>query len=1166
MDNSQTYSWSPSTTQQQGLPVPKFYGVNRVFGNIVNAYLYSEGTKQYSNAIIGLGVGPWKRLYDFKINDQPAGSFQGVIFRALLGSLDQVIQDPFRETKVEYPLSVKIVKPTAYTYTTIGNNFHKLEVEVTFPQGLWRQIYSLSNYSVQVRVSVRRQGDSEWTILTWEPYGYLWSAGGHWSAGKWTLWNQQWYWCDYRDLGSDPYKYRGGETYRVSTVPLIEYVVRWIGEPIQTVTGLHDYVTVTASQMAPIRKTFSVENLATGTYEIKIENLTDDQTAVSYGDDMFLSAVREVSTDSFNYPRLALVAVKALATDQLSGSLRFSCMAECSYLRYWTGTEWAYDASDNPAWCSWDAFTQPVIDDKESDSLLSGYEHYNAQVGRSFRILRYDGMDPSRLDLAKWKDWADWCDELVPDGTGGTEKRITFNGGFDTRGDLWRSATQICQVGRAVPVWNGINLTIAVDKAASSVQLFTAGNIGTDSFRETFLKQADRASSVSIDFTDRDNGYARDICDVNEDNIPGSNAANIPMIGITKRSEAWRYGKYRLYNNLYVKRSIEIDAGIDAIACTIGDVINVQHDVPHWGDGGRIVSAGSSEITIDREVVIEADKTYTIMIRLADDSVVSRAVTNTPGAYTILTVSSPFSVIPEQYDLYAYGETEKVVKPFRVMRLSRPQDLNVTISAVEYNESIYGADALLPVVVVPTPNYSSLEVLPPVAELILDELLISRQDGTIDDVIDVYFARPRSEFYRAAEIWYNSGGGWIYAGKTASDRFRIPNVQVGVSYSVAVVTVNVLNDKTKIQNAPHKTISTMGKLDPPSNVTGFAATQNGQFVNFSWTHIPDADLWGYEMREGSTWESGRLIASGISADRHAWQAELNGTYRFLIKAIDSSGLYSTTASSVDITLANINENINVVLSQDEITKGGGPDGVETNMVFVSGIPALMLPHTLLDTDVPGLTDQTADISGYAGDVDLHAEYESLAMDTLLVGDTWSRILAEVDAYDLGANDQSYPSRTDRDFPQDTDMHITMPVVFALYLSYSTDNVAWSDWELYTGTVQKTFRYVKVQFIADLGSVTGVLKLMHLLVSMDVPDVTLTIPNFAVTTGTGDTLSFATYGKQFYTAPVVTATLIGGVTNKVPVISSKTNTGFHLDLRDKADASVAGTVDIRISGY
>lgn len=1174
--NSQTYSWAPQTTQRQGVAIPKFYGTNKLYGNIIGAFLQNTGTESTINALIGLNMGMVKRLYDFKINDQHVEAFRGVQLYENRGTLDQGPLLPFQTTKIEYPQWVKIVKDSPFTYTTQGDSFDELEIEISFPLGLWMQPPGFINKtptSIDAAIDIRRAGSSDsWTpLLTqrrgspWGPDGLM-ATEGHWSIGIWT--HVGGYWLEFSATSStNPYKHR--ELEGVGFLVGIYCYYHWLtpGEKYNSYDSqIVNYQTFTGLSTKPLKQTFRTDGvLSPGKYEIRVTNYTEDYADWLAADDLYLSSVREVSRDSFNYPRLAHVAVKALATDQLSGSLRFSCTAECSYVRYWDGAAWVYDASENPAWCAWDALTQPVIDAKTSDALLAGYEYYNTAVGLSFRVLRYDGKNPSKLDLPAWTAWAAFCDALVPDGNGGTEKRITFNGGFDTTTSTWEAAQQIAQVGRAVIVPTGDGYTVAVDMPGTPVQMFTVGNIGLDSFKETFLKQTDRASSLTMDFIDRDAGYERNTFTVMLPDIPGTNSASMPLVGCTKASEAWRHGMYRLYCNLYIARSAELAVGIDAIACVKGDLVNIQHDVPQWGFGGRLVSATVDTVTLDQEVTIAAGKSYTVMVRLMNDSVVSRSVTNAPGAYTVLTVSTPFSSVPAQYDPYAFGETSKVVKPFRVLNIKKTQDQECTLSLIEYNESVYGADAGQPVL--PTSNYSALESLPAVTELLLDELLISTVGGGVEDVLDVYFTRPESAHYFHAEIWFDvDGGGWTYAGSTTAARFRIPGVQVGRTYTVAVRTVNLLGDRMKTENAPQASITTLGKLDPPSNVTNFTGQQNGQSVLFSWTPIPDADVAYYEIRQGASWESGRAIASGLVGDRFSWQAELNGAFPFMIKAFDSSGIESVAAASVDLTIRNIDEELNIVLSRDEITKPGGPDGAMTNFVFVSDIPALMLPHTILDTEFPSGTDTSAGISAYEGDIDLHAEYESLAMDTGLISDVWTRILATIDAYDRGATDQSYPTRTDMSYPADTDTHITRPVPFSFYARYSDDNVVWTAWEQYLGTVQKHFRYAKIKFICDLTSQTGVLKLKNLLASFDVPDVELLIPGFAVSAGTGNDLSFSTYGVQFHAEPLVTATVVGGAVNKGPVVSNKTASGFHIDLRDKTDAAVAGTVDMRVSGY
>lgn len=1171
---STAYSWSPQTTQQQGLVVPRFYGTTKLTGNIIAANLESDGTNNYIDALISLGLGRYKSITDFKLSDQSTDNYSGVAIETRLGYVTQTPISNFNDTKVEFNMAVKVVNGTPYTYTTVGDDFGGLEVEVMFPSGLWQldSNNNMTTYSVDYRVEVRQETSpgvySPWKTVTSQVVDTTLTASTGWSAGYWAgSFGDGFYWLELAHGDTNPYSHYEGEAYSTGNNEwdVVQGYWSWGKMDYQyTASQTVDYATASGNAAASVKKTVTVgAPPKKGKVDIRVTNLTTDQTDTSkYGDDMYITTVREVYVDDFSYPRHALVGIKALASDQLSGSLSFSCMAECAgVLVYNSSNYWQLSASSNPAWVAWDILTQPVI----ADAVIFDTPWYQSgNTAPATVALRYDGIDPSRLDLAKFKEWADFCDTLVSDGSGGTQKRCTFNGGFDAETTMWEAVMQVCQVGRAILVWNGVNLTVVIDKAASPVQVFTVGNIGIDSFKETFLPQSDRAAEIEIDFIDSTNDYERNKLSVFNTSIATkTNKVNLQFFGIVTPAEAWRAGMYRLYQNQYILRTVDVDVDIDAIACTIGDVVNVQHDVPQWGYGGRVVSAASTTVTLDKEVVISAGKSYSVMIRLSDDSIVEKSITDGAGVYTTLTVSSPFSSVPQKFDIYAFGEVAKVVKPFRVMNISRTQEQKAALGLVEYNASIYNVDTDQPVM--PTPDYSALNSLPSVVGLTLDELLLKGADGTLTDNIDVYFSKPSGQ-YSYAEIWFNSGAGWSYAGDAKDTWFRIPNVLTGKTYTVAVVTVNTLGGKQTIQNSPQASVYTLGKLDPPSDVTGFTAKQNGELVDFNWTHIPDADLWGYEIRQGTAWDSAVTIATGVQQNQYTWQAKLNGTYRFLIKAIDDSGLYGNAATSVDITLAGIDENLNIILSQDEMTKGSPADGTKTNMVYVSGYHSLMIPHTLLDTDVPAYTDLTADITGYKGDITLTAEYITLPIDTLKDGDTWIRIVESLDANETGATDQSYPLRTDLTYTADIDTHITMPVDYAIYYAWSDDNVTYSSWIKYNGTVQENFRYVKVKFAVNLASQTGRFKLLNFLLSFDVPDVDFTIAALSVAASTGTDVLYSTYGKSFYSTPVARGTLINDTVAKVPVISNQSATGCHIDLLNTANSKVSGQVNLDITGY
>ncbi len=1003
VDTSPSYGWNSATTQQQGLAINRWYGTHKLRGNIITSYIENDGAKQYLNALIDLGIGQYKRLYDFKVNGQPIENYQGVTVETRLGYLDQTVISAFNDTPTQYPQSVKVVYGTPYTYTTPGSDFDALQIEVSFPNGLYYADDNggLSNYAVSFRVEYRKQGAGSWISLTNSTVTSTETVyTARWSAGVWmgapdgtSSWNET-------AAGStDPYAHYDGEPYTTADDPTSW---RWIPDAttVRTVVSDVDYATVTGSQQQPLRRQFRADDLEAGTYEVRITNLTADQTGSRYADDLYLTAVNEIAYDDFQYPRTVLAAVRALATDQISGGLQFDCLGECALIRTYNGSAWSIGLSDNPAWVCYDILTQPVFYDpwRASTAVASGkyvrpltlngkrYECTTAGttgateptwptvVGNTVAdgtavwtcragatvdgVIRFDGVDPSRLDTAAFTAWADWCDELVTDGAGGTEKRCLFNGGFDRETTLWEAALQVAQSARAVPVWNGVNLTVVYDHAqATPAQLFSVGNLGADKFRETFLPMADRASEIEVDFTNVDRDYERDKLTVVNTGIDSTvNKVNLQLFGVTRATQSWREGMYRLYRNQYLVRTCELDVDIDSIACTVGDRVDVQHDVPQWGYGGRLVSATATSVTFDKTVTIESGKTYEVRVRLSNDTIVTRTVTDGPGSYTTVNVSSAFSSTPQQYDVYAFGESNVSTKPFIVIGIQRKGDQQATLTCIEYNASVYNADTDTPAV--PGEDYSALDPLPSVSGIVLGERLVALNATTVGTVIDVRWTRPAENFVVGFDVWYHDGSVWRFAGTTTEDFYTIPNITTVGTYKVAVLTINQVGERTKLQNAPYATLNVSGLAAAPSDVTGFSVIKVGGVAQPQWNLHDDLDvkIGGYivirhsPLTSGATWNDGIILDEFDGNTVSGLVPLITGTY--MAKALDSSGNYSANAVSFVATEGMVTGFTTVATS----TQASGFSGNKTNVALVGGTAIQLDGTTLIDSMATNIDD------------------------------------------------------------------------------------------------------------------------------------------------------------------------------------------------------------------
>ena len=73
-------------------------------------------------------------------------------------------------------------------------------------------------------------------------------------------------------------------------------------------------------------------------------------------------------------------------------------------------------------------------------------------------------------------------------------------------------------------------------------------------------------------------------------------------------------------------------------------------------------------------------------------------------------------------------------------------------------------------------------------------------------------------------------------------------------------------------------------------------------VLLTWTAVTDIDIAQYEIRRGTSWSTATLI-SQVLANTYKIGSLDNGTYTYLVKAIDTSGVYSTNHATIMVTIS-----------------------------------------------------------------------------------------------------------------------------------------------------------------------------------------------------------------------------------------------------------------------
>lgn len=907
-DKSQTYSWEPKTLQQQGLAIPLIYGKHRSYGNVFSTYIDTgEGvsTKNSTlNMLVGHSLGPIRGFTNLLINGQAPSMYPGLTYESRFGDVYQPFVPEFNDTRTTYSIGRKVTHEESVIYQTTGSSFDGLEIVLSFPRGVFTfDAYgNVTKHKVRFSVEIRNATEggvfrhiaktAASTIQTERTVSY-WSRGmvvippeNEESGLGFSPFSAVDYWVEDSDMTDeekslDPTEHQEGDIYSNFNGVIKQW--HWLATDQPMTDSALDYVNVIEAETSSFTYTLKVPGLSHGVYEIRVTKHITDYEDVRHGDQLSLSQVIEVYSDDFTYPRLAYTSLKAIASEQISGSLSMSvdvygrivrvyradevlgtdgknyrCLSShtstaddrpitgANWATYWeqkghsalalvsgsSGIAWVVDTSyssteswrieysNNPAWVVYDILTQPVLSNTQQVQVATeGTEAYtmiyeciashtstvddkpgtganwrtywkqmffdesykytawaeSTEYSSTREISRYDGYNPSYLYLSSFQEWADYCDELtLDDVTQEYERRITFNGVFDSASTMWDAVLQVCQMSYACPVWSGTSIRILVDKPRTSTQLFTMGNIVEDSFKEAFLSLNERTGELEVEYTDKDQDYSRTIMTIVDttSNRP-ANKTNIQLFGVTSTSEACRLGYRYLGGNKYQIRLVDFEVDVDAIACEVGDRIDFSHDVPQWGNGGRVVSAttgtplANATVTIDQSFTIAAGKTgadYTIKIRINavataestgyKDTIVTKTLDSSmgPGSYTELTIDGYFeSGTPAEFDPYVVGLTATVVKPFVVVAQRIASNQTAALTCIDYYAEVYtfgSGQTFSPVL-----NYSSLDRILNVTGVAAKEnIYVESETGSLKRDIIVTFDVSTNAIYAGAVV------------------------------------------------------------------------------------------------------------------------------------------------------------------------------------------------------------------------------------------------------------------------------------------------------------------------------------------------------------------------------------------------------------------------------
>ncbi len=382
---------------------------------------------------------------------------------------------------------------------------------------------------------------------------------------------------------------------------------------IETRTGssgwvMEKTVTITGKISGEYLEAHVIDAPDTKPFDIRVRRITPDSSSDLLSNGTVWNSYSEITDDNLSYP-FSAVAGSVIDRDQYTDTpsrtyhLRGLIVdvpdnyepISRTYSGLWTGgfkKAW----TNNPAW-------------------LFRELAKNTRFGLAKRAGYIDVDDGALYILSQY------CDQLVDDGYGGKEPRMTLNAYITEQASARDILDKIASMFRGIALWDGLRLSVMLDAPQDPIATITNANVVNGEFKRSSVKRSEKYNAVVVSWTDPDNGWEQVKEYVSDDEMIAKgnyNETTLEAFGCTSRGQAWRAGKWLLETAKRESSRLSFQMARDAIHFTPGDIVEVMdNDYAGTRLGGRIVSHSGRVITVDAvdSSVVTDGSTMSIMGR-----------------------------------------------------------------------------------------------------------------------------------------------------------------------------------------------------------------------------------------------------------------------------------------------------------------------------------------------------------------------------------------------------------------------------------------------------------------------------------------------------------------------------------------------------------------------
>ncbi|HFN3711159.1 TPA: phage tail protein [Enterobacter hormaechei] len=559
-------------------------------------------------------------------------------------------------------------------------------------------------------------------------------------------------------------------------------------------------------------------------WQLRVRRITPDSTSVNIVDTMRVVAVTEIIDAKLRYVNTALLYVEFDAKQFPNGIPQVVCNPKGRIIRVpdtydpetrtysgtWEGVfKWAW--TDNPAWIYYDIIL-------------------NERFGLGQRI------DATQID--KWELYriAQYCDQLVPDGKGGsgTEPRFRCNVYIQDRNDAWTVLRDLAGIFRGMTYWGDNKMYVLADMPRDVWHIYNHASVVEGKFTFADPSETTRNTAALVNWSDPANHYKDTPEPVYDNDLAmrfDYRQLEMTAIGCTRQSEANRRGRWALLTN-GIGEVVTFSTGMDVPP--VGEVIGVAaNELAGRTIGGRVSTVNGRNITLDRAADVKAGNR--LFLNLPSGIAQARTVQAVKG--NTVTVTTPYSETPEAECNWGVDSDDLYIALFRVTGTRDNNDGTFEVTGTTYNPDIYSAvdtGARLderPISVIPP------GVQAPPGNIVVDSYSTVNQNIAVTTMRVAWDAVQGAVAYEAE--WRRDSGNWISVPRTSSLGFEVQGIYSG-RYLVRVRAVNA-SDVSSVW-ATSAEVNLTGKVGNPPKPVGFIASDNVVFgIELSWGFPANTD-------------------------------------------------------------------------------------------------------------------------------------------------------------------------------------------------------------------------------------------------------------------------------------------------------------------------------------